>query len=269
MAHDVLQEILNHKRREVEQARAARPLAALRAEPLFTAKRRDFFGEIARAAGGGKPALIAEFKRSSPSAGEIRPGADPVEIARLYESAGAAAFSILTDEKFFGARVGDLPRVRAATARPILRKDFIVDAYQIFEARAIGADAVLLIAEALRAEELAAFHALARRLEMDVLVEVHSLDSLREVRAALTDADWGGTLLGINNRDLKRQLTDLAIFETVAPHGPPGVPLVAESGLKTSADVVRMTRAGARALLVGESLLRQTDPAAAIRTLLS
>ena len=267
MSADILAEILAHKRTEVEQARQARPAEQLSAAPLYAAKRRDFYGAVTQA--GARPNLIAEIKRRSPSAGEIRPDLDSVEIARLYAEAGAAALSILTDARYFGGGPELIAAVRSAVALPILRKEFIIDEYQISESRALGADAILLIAEALAPETIVRFALRAAELELAVLIEAHSSATLRPMLAAL-DATAGAprVLIGINNRDLARQMTDLATFEELAPEAG-GRPLVAESGIHTATDVQRMQAAGAVALLIGESLLRAPDPGEKIRELLT
>lgn len=197
--------------------------------------------------------LLAEVKRRSPSAGEIRPGADPVEVAREYAAGGAAALSVLTDREFFGGELGFLARVREAVDLPLLRKDFVVDALQLLEARAAGADAVLLIARILRGPELAELHAAAREMGMDVLVEVHDEPEMgRAVEA-------GATLIGINNRDLATFTTDLGLSERLGMLAPSDATLVAESGIRTVADVDRLGAAGFDAILVGESLMRQPE----------
>jgi len=261
----VLDEILEHKRQEVAARRSAHPVETLRGLAMYREARRDFYTAVAPAASA-RPRLIAEMKRSSPSAGLLRPDYDPVAIARQYAAAGAAALSVLTDERYFGGSGEHIALVKAAVALPVLRKDFIVDAYQLHESRALGADAVLLIAEALEIGVLIALLEVARRLELGVLLEVHDEDRLREVSTRLPSLPTG-VLLGINNRDLRRQCTDLSNFERLAPLAPRGAALVAESGIHSRADVERMHRAGARALLVGETLLRAPDPGAKIAEL--
>lgn len=205
--------------------------------------------------------LLAEVKRRSPSAGEIRPGADPVEVARAYESGGAAALSVLTDRQFFGGELGFLARVREAVALPVLRKDFIIDPLQVHEARAAGADAILLIVRILSDTQLAELHGVARELGMDVLVEVHTAGEMERALAA------GCTLAGVNNRDLATFTTDLELSIRLAEGVADGVTLVAESGIRTAADVDRLGAAGFDAILVGESLMRQPDLAAAAAAL--
>jgi len=205
--------------------------------------------------------LLAEVKRRSPSAGEIRPGADPVDVARAYQAGGAAALSVLTDRDFFGGELDFLVRVRAAVDLPVLRKDFVVDALQLHEARAAGADAVLLIVRILPDPLLTELHAAALELGMDALVEVHDAREMERARAA------GATLVGVNNRDLATFTTDLGLSERLAADVPASVTLVAESGIRTAADVDRLGAAGFDAILVGESLMRQPDLAAAAAAL--
>jgi indole-3-glycerol phosphate synthase len=201
--------------------------------------------------------LLAEVKRRSPSAGEIRPGADPAEIAREYEAAGAAALSILTDREHFGGSLEALRAVRAAVGLPLLRKDFVIASEQVWEARAAGADAVLLIVRILAQEKLAELHELASGLGMDVLVEVHTEAELERALGI------GALLVGVNNRDLSTFTTDLELSLRLAEAVPPAATLVAESGIRTAADVERLGGAGVDAVLVGESLMRQPDVRAA------
>jgi indole-3-glycerol phosphate synthase len=220
------------------------------------------FANALRAAGASRFALIAEMKRRSPSGGDIRPGFDPAAIARDYETAGAACLSVLTDTPYFGGRDDDLAAARAAAPMPALRKDFMIDPYQITESRALGADCILLIVAALDDGQLKELAAETRRLGMDALIEVHDEEELD--RALMLDA----LLIGINNRNLKTLKTNLATFERLAPLVPADRLLVAESGLRDTADLRRMTAARAEAFLVGESLLRQPDLVGATRALL-
>lgn len=230
----------------------------LRARAADAGPTRGFAAALRRA---DSVRLLAEVKRRSPSAGEIRPGADPVEVARAYQAGGAAALSVLTDREFFGGELDFLVRVRAAVGLPVLRKDFVVDPLQVHEARAAGADAVLLIVRILSDAQFAELHGLAARLGMDALVEVHTAEEMDRALSA------GAALVGINNRDLSRFVTDLAVSETLAPRVPPAVTLVAESGIRAPADVDRLGAAGVDAVLVGESLMRQHDLAAAAAAL--
>jgi indole-3-glycerol phosphate synthase len=221
------------------------------------------FAEALRAmASGGGFALIAEMKRKSPSGGEIRPGFDPAVIARDYQTAGAACLSVLTDMPYFGGHDDDLRIARAAVPLPALRKDFMIDPYQIAESRALGADCILLIVAALDDAQLAELLSEARRWEMDALIEVHDEEELD--RALKLDGDF----IGINNRNLKTLETELETFERLAPRVPAETLLVAESGLRDTADLRRMANAQAGAFLVGESLLRQPDLVGATRKLL-
>ncbi|HVV86006.1 MAG TPA: indole-3-glycerol phosphate synthase TrpC, partial [Kofleriaceae bacterium] len=212
----------------------------------------------------GQPArVLAEIKRASPSAGPIRPDADPVAIAHDYEAGGAAALSILTDRRYFDGDLRFLSRVRAAVELPLLRKDFLIDRYQVLEARAAGADAVLLIVGALDDALLAELHAFATQLGMDALVEVHDRAECERALAI------GARLVGVNHRDLRTFTIDLGLTAALAPLVPAGTVLVAESGIRTPADVARVVEAGADAILVGESLMRAASPGQALRALLA
>jgi indole-3-glycerol phosphate synthase len=263
----ILDEILDHKRAEVDRARAVRPADELarRAREAGAPPRGFRSGLI----GAKSPRVIAEIKRRSPSRGEIRSDFDAVACARAYAAAGAAALSVLTDEHYFGGCLEDLEKVRGAVELPLLRKDFVVDSYQIDEARLHGADAVLLIAAAFRGsgvgsaspEDLAALREHALGLGLDVLVEVHDESELAAALAA------GADLLGINNRDLRSFEVDLATTERLATAVPEGVVLVAESGIFNPDDVARLEAAGAHAFLVGEALMREADVGAALRRL--
>jgi indole-3-glycerol phosphate synthase len=220
---------------------------------------RDFFAAVA-APGGIR--LIAEFKRKSPSAGEIRPGATVEEVVRGYAAAGASCLSILTDGPGFGGNLVDLEDARIAVPLPVLRKEFIVDRYQVIEARAHGADAVLLIAECLDDCRLRSLYRDILDLGMTPLVELHDAENLPRV------LDLGATLVGVNNRNLKTMTTDLEHVLRLREQVPDDVVLVAESGIKTRADVARLEAAGIGAMLVGESLLVQPDPGRAAAALL-
>jgi len=206
---------------------------------------------------------IAEFKRKSPSAGWIREGVKAAEIARLYAAAGAAALSVLTDEPFFGGTLDDLMTAHASTSLPVMRKDFIVDAYQLAEARAAGADAALLIVAALSDPELSALMAVGALYGLELLVEAHDAD---EVARAV---QCGAAVIGINNRDLKTFALDHELAARLRPAIPADRIVVAESGVRDSADVARLRAAGIDAMLVGESLMRAEDPGAALRALLA
>jgi indole-3-glycerol phosphate synthase len=260
---DILAQIVAEKHAEVAAAKARVPEREVRARLADAPPARPFAGALAVAR---LPSLIAEIKRRSPSAGAIRPDLSPVEVADSYARGGAAALSILTDGPHFGGSLATLAEVRAVSPLPILRKEFIVDPYQVAEARAHGADAVLLIAGVLDADGLRRHFDAAAEAGLDVLVEVHNEAEL----GIVAQAGLPLSLLGINNRDLKRQVTDLATFERLAAAARGLCPfLVAESGLRTAADVARMAAAGASALLVGESLLRERDIGSATRALLA
>jgi indole-3-glycerol phosphate synthase len=250
------------KRAAVARRRRERPLSALEAAARAAAAPRGFASSLRRAAAGGY-GLIAEIKRASPSKGLIRADFDPPSLARAYAAGGASCLSVLTDEPYFQGCDAHLSAARAAVALPVLRKDFLLDPYQIVEARAIGADAVLVILAAVDdgcARELVAT---ATELAMDVLVEVH--DEAEMARAAAL----GAALIGVNNRNLATLAVDLATAETLAPLAPRGALLVGESGLATHDDLDRLARAGVRCFLVGESLMRQPDVEAATRALLA
>ena len=255
----ILDEIVARKRREVELARERVPSFALEGRMATAPAVRDFFAPLAAA---GPVRLIAEFKRKSPSAGEIRPGATVEEIVRGYAAAGASCLSILTDAVGFGGSLVDLETARVAVPLPVLRKEFVVDRYQVLEARAHGADAVLLIAECLDDCRLRSLYREILDLGMTPLVELHDAENLSRV------LDLGATLVGINNRDLRTMTTDLDHVLRLRERVPDDVVLVAESGIRTRADVERLGRAGIGAMLVGESLLRQPDPGRAAAALL-
>lgn len=256
---NVLEKIVERKRKEVALQRERVPTAALEGRLAAASPVRDFFGAVSRP---GDVNLIAEFKRKSPSAGEIRPGATVEDVVEAYAAAGAAALSVLTDGWDFGGSLIDLEAARIAVPLPALRKEFIVDRYQVIEARAHGADAVLLIAECLDDCHLRSLYRDILDLGMTPLVELHDADQLPRV------LDLGATLVGINNRDLKTMTTDLDHVLRLRDRVPSDVVLVAESGIKTRADVERLAAAGIGAMLVGESLLKQPDPGRAAAALL-
>ena len=255
----ILDAIVARKRKEVALARERVPTAALEGRLAAAGPVRDFFGAVSRPGGVN---LIAEFKRKSPSAGEIRPGATVEEVVRGYAAAGASCLSILTDAWDFGGSLIDLESARVAVPLPALRKEFIVDRYQVLEARAHGADAVLLIAECLDDCHLRSLYREIIDLSMTPLVELHDAENLPRV------LDLGATLVGVNNRDLKTMTTDLDHVLRLRERVPDDVVLVAESGIKTRADVERLEAAGIGAMLVGESLLKQPDPGRAAAALL-
>lgn len=259
----ILARILAVKHDEVAAARARHPLAELERACAHAPAPRSLRQALARPAGA-PMRVIAEVKRASPSAGPIRPGADPAAVAREYADAGAAAISVLTDERFFDGKLAFLGAVRAAVpAVPILRKDFLIDPYQVIEARAEGADAVLLIVAALDDVPLAALLALAKKTGMDALVEAHS--EAEADRARLAGAD----IIGVNHRDLATFTMDMGLTARLRARVPADVVLVGESGIKSPADVRAMTDAGADAVLVGEHLMRAPSPGRALTELLS
>ncbi|MFI4935896.1 MAG: indole-3-glycerol phosphate synthase TrpC [Caulobacterales bacterium] len=259
---DTLARIAAYKRQEVAERRRAETQGQVEARARAAAPPRGFAAALDLARAPGRLALIAEIKKASPSKGLIRADFDPPALARAYAAAGATCLSVLTDGPSFQGADAYLGQARAASALPVLRKEFLVDPWQVAESRALGADAVLVILamvpDALAAELMAE----AARLSMDALVEVH--DEAELDRAARL----GASLIGINNRDLRTFVTDLAVTERLAPRAPPGTLLVAESGIASRADMERLAAAGARAMLVGESLMRQTDVETATRALL-
>ena len=257
----ILDKILAVKREEVAAARSARAFADVDAAARGAGPVRPFAAALRRPPGA-PIRVLAEIKRASPSAGAIRPDADPAEIAADYAGAGAAAISVLTDRQFFAGELGFLAKVRERVALPLLRKDFTIDAYQIAEARAAGADAVLLIVAALEQSQLAELHAAAASYQLDALVEVHDL---READIAVA---VGATLIGVNHRDLRTFTMDMTLTSQIAPRVPPGAVLVGESGIRSAADVRALADAGAHAVLVGEHLMRASSPGAALRELL-
>jgi indole-3-glycerol phosphate synthase len=259
---NVLTEILAVKANHVAACKRHAPQDKIEHLAIAASPPRGFAQGLRDTAANGRFALIAEMKRKSPSGGEIRPGFDPAEVALLYETAGAACLSVLTDTPYFGGRDDDLRAARAAVPLPALRKDFMIDPYQIAESRALGADCILLIVAALEDARLAELLAEARRWKMDALIEVHDEEELD--RALKLDGDF----IGINNRNLKTLTTSLETFERLAPRVPAEKLLVAESGLRDTADLRRMADARAGAFLVGESLLRQPDLIGATRALL-
>lgn len=256
----ILDEIVATKRRELESAKAAQGEAKLRAAAESAPSPRDFFTALAAP---GPIKLVAEVKKASPSAGVIRADFDPVAIARIYENHCATCLSVLTDEPHFQGKLEYLQAIRAAVRLPVLRKDFILDKYQVYEARAVGADAVLLIAECLDDCNLRALHNAIIALGMTPLVELYEPDNLERV------LDAGATLIGINNRDLKTFKTDLEHTLRLRDRIPDHCVLVAESGIRTRADVDRLEAAGVSAILVGETLMASPDIGAAVDELLA
>lgn len=263
-APDILKKIVTHKWEELAAVKAAMPLADLQAR---CADRDDpprgFEAALRKAGRLGGTAVIAEVKKGSPSKGLIRPDFDPEAIAAVYEDNGAACLSVLTEKRYFLGDLSYLALIRERVGLPLLRKDFIFDPYQVYEARYAGADAILLIAAMLDLNELRNLSALAGELCLDVLLEVHDRDELET--ALRTDC----TLIGINNRDLRTFVCDLATTEHLAPLVPPERLIVAESGIHGRGDIVRLQQAGAGAFLIGESLMREPDVGAKLQKLLA
>lgn len=254
-----LDEIMGLKRAEVAARRSATPDAALEARLSDARPTVRLFDALSSE--GGPVQVISEVKRASPSVGDIRGTLDPAQLAAEYAGAGAAAISVLTDGHRFGGSLEDLKAARAVVQKPILRKDFILDRYQLLEARLWGADAVLLIVAALPQDTLARLHAEATALSLDVLVEIHDEREL-EIAAAI-----GGRIIGVNNRDLKSLKVDLATSERVLPRIPKQAKAVAESGVKGPEEVRRLRQAGAANFLVGEALVRAPSAATLLRQL--
>lgn len=268
---NILERIREHKLAEVEAAKGRTDPAALRQAAAAAPPARGFARAIrgARAADeprrpNPRPRVIAEVKKASPSAGVIRPDFDPVAIARTYEAHGAACISCLTDERFFQGSLEYLKQVRAATGLPILRKEFMLDPFQVWEARAAGADAILLIAGFIPWADLAALREEARAAGLDVLFEIHSAEELEPALALTPD------VLGINNRNLREERfsTNLATTLELAPRVPPTLTFISESGIRSRQDVARLAACAVDGILVGEHLMREPDPGAAINEML-
>ncbi|ATE58772.1 indole-3-glycerol phosphate synthase TrpC [Thauera sinica] len=261
---DILDRINTVKAGEVAAAAAAKPLAALRAEAEATlqhAPPRDFVGAIRARHAAGRPAVIAEIKKASPSKGVIREDFRPADIARSYEAAGAACLSVLTDRQFFQGSPDYLRAARAACALPVLRKDFLVDTYQVYEARAMGADAILLIAASLDLGRMRDMEAIARDLGMAALVEVHDADELEQALQLQTP------LVGINNRNLRTFDVSLQTTLDLLPRIPAGRIVVTESGILRPEDVALMRGNAVQTFLVGEAFMRVAEPGEGLRAL--
>ncbi|SDY61062.1 indole-3-glycerol phosphate synthase [Lysobacter sp. yr284] len=258
---DILNKIIARKHEEIQQRTRVRPLEDLRARARAQAPARGFVQAIRDKHAAGQAAVIAEVKKASPSKGVIRADFRPAEIARSYQAGGAACLSVLTDVDFFQGSNAYLAEAREACTLPVLRKDFTVDPYQVYEARAIGADAILLIVAALEDGPMIEMAGLAMDLGMDVLVEVHDIDELE--RALQTDCE----LIGVNNRNLRT--FEVSLDTTLALRGavPRDRTLVTESGIATAGDVARMREAGVETFLVGESFMRERDPGTALQRL--
>jgi indole-3-glycerol phosphate synthase len=255
---DILARIVAHKREELARAEVTRDEWETRAERA-AGERRDFRAAI----GGQQPAIIAEIKKASPSKGLLAGRFDPPSIARAYESGGAAAISVLTDEKFFQGALSDLCAARSAVKLPALRKDFTLESCHVAEAAAHGADAILLIAAILGTEEMRRLREYAARFAMTALVEVHNEEELERA------VDSGATIVGVNNRDLRTLTVSLDTSLRLAERIPDGIVKVSESGIESREHIATLRGAGYQAFLVGEHLMRQADPASALRALLS
>ena len=255
----ILDNIHKHKLTEVAENKRRAPLDTLK-ERIPKVPAAKSFGAALKS--GANIRIIAEIKKASPSLGVIRKDFHPVEIARIYETGGAAAISVLTDEKFFQGSLSYLTEVKKAVGLPILRKDFIIDPYQIYEARAAGADAILLIAAMLSGDEIQDYLALSGSLGMECLVEVHSEEELKNV------LQTNAHIIGINNRNLATFVTDMATTLRLRQMIPGGKTVVSESGIKTRGDVETLLKAGVGAILVGETLMKSQDISAKLRELL-
>ena len=258
---DILEKIVAVKRQEVAAALARKPLSAMRADAESRVLTRDFVGAMRAKIAAGLPAVIAEVKKASPSKGILRPDFIPADIAQSYAEHGAACLSVLTDQQFFQGSIDYLKQARASCDLPVLRKDFMVDPYQVYEARAMGADCILLIAACLDDAQMQSLEALAMSLDMAVLVEVHDGAELQRALKLKTP------LLGINNRNLKTFDVSLDTTLGLIKDVPAGHLLVTESGISTVADVQRMRAAGVQAFLVGEVLMRADEPGQALAEL--
>lgn len=257
----ILEEIIAHKRTEVAARREAVSIDELRERAATADPVRGFARALSTRIETRQPAVIAEVKKASPSKGVIREDFEPIEIAKAYEAGGAACLSVLTEERYFQGHDDYLVAARAATSLPVLRKDFVVDPYQVTEARALGADCVLLIVAALDIMRLTVLSDAARNEGLDVLIEVHNAD---ELAAAMS---LRPSLIGINNRNLKTFETSLATTEALLDSIPAGVHVITESGIHSKDDIERMQNAGVYGFLVGEAFMRQVDPGAALKGL--
>src|SRR2546423_12537661 len=266
----ILDEIIQSKRQEVAERKVRVPIEQLKETITTLGRPRNFFQAVSKKPKDKPLNLIAEVKKASPSAGVIRADFDPVKIAEAYASAGANALSVLTDEKYFQRKLEYLHMIRDVVKLPVLRKDFIIDPYQVYEARANGADAILLIAECLPTNQLIDLQILATELNLTTLIEVHDLANLMRVRDNVIGFPHRSySLLGINNRDLRTFKTDLGTTLRVAELIDDKDVLVSESGINTREDVKKLADAGVRAVLVGESLMRSDDIAGKIREMFS
>ncbi len=267
--HSVLKDILERKHAEVAQAKEAMPVEALKERIAELGRTRNFFQAVVDRRHPDVSHVIAEVKRKSPSAGVIREDFDPVAIAKAYAANGASAISCLTDEHDFGGKLEYIHQIRDAVKLPVLRKDFLVDIYQVWESRAAGADAILLIAEALPERDIIDFQILATELGMTTLLEVHDVDNLLRAVNIVGFPHASYSLLGINNRDLRTMKTSLEHSMRLAEMLEDTSILVSESGIRTSQDLARLRAHGIHIVLVGEHLMKQPDPGVALRNLLA
>ncbi|MDH3252300.1 MAG: indole-3-glycerol phosphate synthase TrpC [Ignavibacteria bacterium] len=253
-----LDTILSHKKEEVEEQKRRQPLALLAEKPLYHRQPLS----LTHALSGQSLSVIAEVKKASPSQGIIREDFDPVSIALEYVDAGAHALSVLTDVRFFQGAIQSIEGIRDRTPVPVLRKDFIIDEYQLHEAKAFGADAILLIASALPPSQLHEFHAAANELGLGCLVEVHTVEEIRALDMSTV------ACVGINNRDLRSFTTDLGTSLRLRQYIPDSVTVVSESGIRTAQDIAALARCGIHAVLVGETFMRAEHPGDALRSFL-
>jgi indole-3-glycerol phosphate synthase len=258
---DILTQIVAVKHEEVAAARSRKPLTEVRADAESRVLTRDFLGAMRARIAAGRPAVIAEIKKASPSKGVLRADFEPADIAQTYAEHGAACLSVLTDQQFFQGKADFLKQARASCHLPVLRKDFVVDAYQVYESRVMGADAVLLIAACLDDAQLRDFEATALSLDMAVLVEVHDATELARALRLKTP------LIGVNNRNLKTFEVSIQTTLDLLRDVPAGRLLVTESGIATRDDVLRLGAAGVNAYLVGEAFMRAPDPGQALAAL--
>jgi len=261
MPADILNTILEAKQARVAKAKLERPLEQLRQQALLTRADRSHHALVAALTKSSSINIIAEFKRRSPSKGEIIANADPVAVAQAYQRGGAAAMSVLTEEDFFGGSLDELSSIRQLVSLPLLRKDFMFDEYQVWESAAAGADALLLIVAALDDEQLWTLRELTEGLGMDALIEVHSESELERAIAA------GANLIGVNNRDLRTFNVSLEVSEKLIADAPANVVMVSESGLRTHNDLTRLHSLGYRGFLIGESLMKAREPEQELRRL--
>jgi indole-3-glycerol phosphate synthase len=263
---NILDQIIAHKREEIDAAKARVSQSDLESRAAEAAKPRNLFKSVTQSSRSMN--VIAEIKRASPSAGQIREDFDPAALAQAYERGGAAAISCLTDERYFQGSLEFIDQIKAAVGLPVLRKDFIIDPYQLYESRVYGADAVLLIGECLTESHLIDLLILASQLQLTALVEVHDVETLLKVRPHIGFPHRGYCLLGINNRDLRTMETDLGhTMRLIGMVEDPTI-LVSESGIRTHDDIRRLRKAGLRAILDGEHLMRQPDPGEALHQLI-